>query len=84
MCHVVSLSFPAWGAWGKWGPCSATCSGVQQRSRTCENGIRGCPGSGVQSRPCNQHTLCAGNLEWNKLLHCKTRRYLVLNKVIIQ
>ena len=58
----IMFCFTAWGTWGLWGPCSATCRGTQQRSRTCEhsNGKKGCPGKGTDSKPCNPHSHCSG------------------------
>ena len=48
-----------WSTWGAWGACNKSCGGGQKkRTRQCNNpppanGGKTCPGSGIETLPCN-------------------------------
>ncbi|XP_078490117.1 uncharacterized protein LOC100185217 isoform X1 [Ciona intestinalis] len=57
----------SWSGWSNSGDCTLTCGGgIQQQTRACNGGTAGtggCPGSAIQTIPCNEQT-CQPQESW--------------------
>ncbi|XP_043922260.1 SCO-spondin-like [Protopterus annectens] len=74
-CPVVG----GWSQWSKWSECTTTCdSGIQTRSRICNNPIPGhggpdCLGPYIQTRDCNTmpcKEICPENMQYQTAEDC--------------
>lgn len=53
-CYTDTQKNPKWSSWSPWNECSVLCGGgIQNRTRYCEG--RGCQGSAIEIRNCNQN-----------------------------
>ena len=70
-----------WGSWSTLTTCSVSCgSGVQSRSRICDNpapsnGGRQCAGSPKETTSCNTNKPCAGTISVRYIGYFKSRNF---------